>query len=126
MLPVWNHLSSELHMLVGLLDDIGDISSALVITLATLKVTIAFLRKRTRRATVTCTFNRPRRRRRRHRRAPCVNHHPTTVPSQRCESHTPGSVRCKAARSAPPGKVVSHILVRTDDTPLPHEGAIPR
>jgi hypothetical protein len=126
MLPLWDRLSSELHLLIGLLDDIGDISSALVITLATLKVAVAFLRKRTRRASAACTLSHPRRRRRRHRRAPCVNRHPTTASFQRCESHTPRSVRCKAARSAPPGKAVSHALVRSDDTPLPHEGAIPR
>jgi hypothetical protein len=126
MSSFWQRVSIELHTIFGLLDDMGDISSALVITLATLKVAVSFLRKRTRRASVTCTLSHPRRRRRRHRRPPCVNHHLTTAPSQRCGSYTPGLDRCKAARSAPPVKPVSHALVRSDDTPLPHEGAIPR
>jgi hypothetical protein len=77
MLPFWNRFSSELHMLFGLLDDVGDISSALVIILATLKVAAGFVHKRTRRATVPCTLSHPRRRRRRHRRPPCVIQHST-------------------------------------------------
>jgi hypothetical protein len=97
MLPVWNRLSSELHMLVGLLDDIGDISSALVITLATLKVTIAFLRKRTRRASVTCTLSHPRRRRRRLRRSSCVTQHPMAFSAQRYEAKAHAPDRHKAA-----------------------------
>jgi hypothetical protein len=126
MLPFWNRLSSELHMIFGLLDDVGDISSALVISLATLKVAVAYLHKRTRRANVTCTLSHPRRRRRRHRRLACVTQHSMAFSAQRYETKVHAPNRCKAAQSAPPGKAVSHALVRSDDTPLPHEGAIPR
>jgi hypothetical protein len=97
MLPFWHRVGSELQILIGLLDDIGDISSALVITLATLKVAAAFFRKRTRRANATCTLSHPRRRRRRHRRLPCVVQHPTAVSAQRCEPDSPASGRRTAA-----------------------------
>jgi hypothetical protein len=82
MLPFWNRLSSELHMIFGLLDDVGDISSALVITLATLKIAVGYLRKRTRRVNLTCTLSHPRRRRRRYRRSACVFQHSTARAAQ--------------------------------------------
>jgi hypothetical protein len=69
-------------MLFGLLDDVGDISSALVIILATLKVAVGFARTRTRRVNVTCTLSRPRRRRRRHRRPACAFPHSTARVAQ--------------------------------------------
>jgi hypothetical protein len=97
MLPFWNRLSSELHMIFGLLDDVGDISSALVITLATLKVAVTFFRTRTRRASVTCTLSHPRRRRRRHRRPACVNQHPPPCSAQRYETKAHAPERHKAA-----------------------------
>ena len=97
MLPFWNRFSSELHMLFGLLDDVGDISSALVITLATLKVAVGFVHKRTRRVTVPCTLSHPRRRRRRHRRPACVTQHPMAFSAQRYETKAHAPDRHKAA-----------------------------
>jgi hypothetical protein len=86
----WHLISTELHIIFGLLDDVGDISSALVITIATLKVAVAFARQRARRARAPCALNHPQQRRRRRRRSPCVVHHATTLPAQRQpNAHTP-------------------------------------
>jgi hypothetical protein len=82
----WQRVSTDLHTIFGLLDDMGDISSALVITLATIRVAVAFVRPRTRRASARRTLSYPRRRLRRR-----------SLPMQRYESnaHPPG--RRKAA-----------------------------
>ena len=93
----WQRVSIELHTIFGLLDDMGDISSALVITVATLKVAVAFFRTRTRRAHVTCTLSHPRRRRRRHRRPHCVNQHRGAFSAQRYETKAHAPDRHKTA-----------------------------
>jgi hypothetical protein len=85
----WHLISNQLHTIFGLLDDVGDISSALVITIATLKVALACLRQRTRRPSAPCTLNHPRRRHRR-RRSPCIVRRAATIPARRHPTaHTP-------------------------------------
>lgn len=76
MRQFWQLVGAEVHTLVGLLDDVGDISSALVITLATLRVAVAFVKQRTRRSTATCTQRHPRRHRRRQQRHRQLCGHP--------------------------------------------------
>ena len=90
----WQRVSSELHTIFGLLDDMGDISSALVITIATIKVAVAFVQRRARRASASRPLSHPRRQR---RRSPRVANRPTAVAAQQCASsaHPPG--RHKAA-----------------------------
>ena len=90
MPSLWHLISSQLHTIFGLLDDVGDISSALVIAIATLKVAVACLRQRTRRASAPCAFSHPQRRRHLRRRSPCVAHRSTTIPARRHPTaHTP-------------------------------------
>jgi hypothetical protein len=74
MTPSWQFLYAAAHTLVSLLDDVGDISAAIVVTFAVIKTTIHLARQGSRRrsgkpagSTATNTQHPPGARRRRRR-----------------------------------------------------------
>jgi hypothetical protein len=96
MSHLWQLISIHLHTFVGLLDDVGDISSALVITLGTVKAAVACLRRRTQRRVTACSLRAPCRRRRRHRhphRQPCERAHAAALKAVRHRPEPPAPDR---------------------------------
>ncbi len=100
MPQLWQFLSAHLHTFVGLLDDAGDISSALVITMGAVKVALACIRRLRRRHITSCSVQVPRRRRRRQcqpQHEPCQRPHAAVRTGVRYRTDPPAPDRPSVA-----------------------------